>query len=72
MALVVAYPYGSLKVDEAEGLVMVYALGATSYLEGGYGKDIFVPAPLTPKKYPRAPPSFHDALFRMLKGGCRL
>ena len=68
MALVVAYPYGSLTVKEAEELVMVYALGATSYLEGGYGKDVFVPMPLTPKKCPRAPPTFHHALFRMRRG----
>ena len=68
MALVAAYPYGSLTVNEAEELVMVYAFGAISHLEGGYGKDIFVPMPLTPKKYPRAPPTFHHALFRMLRG----
>ena len=55
-------------MGEAEELIMVYALGAASHLEGGYGEDIFVPMPLTPKKYPRAPPTFHHALLRMLKG----
>ena len=67
-ALVTAYPYGSLKVNEAEDLALVYAMGAQSHIQGGYGKDIFVPMPFTPKKYPRAPHSFHSALFHMLKG----
>ena len=47
---------------------MVYVVGALSHVEGGYGKDIFVPMPFTPRKYPRAPISFHVALFHMFKG----
>ena len=68
MALVAAYPYGNMKMEEAEELIMVYALGATSHLKGGYGKDIFVPMPFTHKKYPRAPYSFYEALIPMLEG----